>query len=308
MNLEQDNEIEFWKELREQLERILTPTGKERLAMDKTAGIIQITDRPSALKKVANFIGELSESISRQVDIEAKIYEVALNKQFHLGIDWETIIQSHLGDLAMNASPTVLTPFGGEARKLSAIRLLFTKGDTRIVLTALEEQGDLQVVSQPRLRTINNQTAIIKVGQDRPFFTQQSQLIVGTGDSISQSGDVLQVITIGTVLSLTPQVSTNGWISLDISPAITSFVEEVVSKSGLSSAPALDIKQASTMVRVRDGETIVMGGLIQDKTTKTIKKIPFIGDIPFLGKLFQGKFETKAKSELVIFLTPRIVQ
>jgi type II secretory pathway component GspD/PulD (secretin) len=85
-------------------------------------------------------------------------------------------------------------------------------------------------------------------------------------------------------------------------------VEEVTSKSGLSSAPALDIKQASTLVRVRDGETIVMGGLIQDKTTKTIKKIPLIADIPFLGKLFQGKFETKAKSELVIFLTPRIVQ
>src|SRR6266542_5994186 len=303
MNLQLENQIEFWKELREQLERILSPTGRERLAMDKTAGIIQVTDRPSVLKKVGSYIAELSQCLARQVDIEAKIYELTLSEQFHLGIDWDTIIRSHLGNLSMASAPTGLSPFGGEARKAESVLLHFTKGDTSVILTALQEQGQLNVVSQPRLRTLNNQTAIIKVGEDRPFFTQQSQVIASAGSQTALSGDLLSIITIGTVLAITPQVGTNGWITLDVSPAITGFVDEVVSKSGQSSAPTLDIKQASTLVRVRDAETIVMGGLIQNKTSKTTRKVPLIADIPWLGKLFQGKFESKSKTELVIFLT-----
>jgi MSHA type pilus biogenesis protein MshL len=307
MNLKLENPVEFWKELQEQLGKIVTPSGKERLAIDQTSGIIQVTDRPSAIKKVASFLDELGRSILRQVDIEAKIYELSLSEQFHLGIDWDSIIRSHLGNLAAVATPTVVSPFGGDAKKPESIMLHFTKGDTSVILTALQEQGRLNVVSQPRLRTLNNQTAIIKVGQDRPFFSQQSQFVTGV-NTVSQSGDILSVITIGTVLAITPQVATNGWITLDVSPAITGFVEEVVSKSGQSTAPALDIKQASTLVRVRNGETIVMGGLIQDKTSKTTRKIPLIADIPWLGKLFQGKFESKSKTELVIFLTPHIVE
>src|SRR5262249_17368620 len=122
------------------------------------------------------------------------------------------------------------------------------------------------------------------------------------------SGDVLSIITIGTVLAITPQIATNDWISLDISPAITSLVETRNSPSGQSSAPVLDIKQASTLVRVRTGETIVIGGLIQDPVAKTLRKVPLVGDIPGLGKLFQGTFVAKEKKELVIFLTPTIVR
>src|SRR5262249_17205929 len=203
-------------------------------------------------------------------------------------------------------APSFFNPLGGEDRKLGSFFLHFGGNATPVMIAALKEEGRLKVVSQPRLRSLNNQTAIIKVGQDRPFFTQQSQFVTGV-NTVSQTGDTLQVITIGTVLSITPQVATNGWISLDISPAITGFVEEVESKSGLSTAPILDIKQASTLVRVRNGETIIMGGLIQNKTSKTIRKIPYIAEIPYLGKLFTGTFENKTKTELVIFLTPRIV-
>ena len=94
---------------------------------------------------------------------------------------------------------------------------------------------------------------------------------------------------------------------MDIAPAISSFVQEKISKSGLSSAPELDIKQASTIVRMRDGETIVMGGLIWNASSRNTRKIPIIGDIPLLGYLFQGKADAKQKKELIIFLTPSIV-
>jgi len=121
-------------------------------------------------------------------------------------------------------------------------------------------------------------------------------------------GDTVSIITVGTVLAVTPQISADGWITLDITPAITSFVDEVIAPSKNSSAPVLDIQQSSTIVRLRDGETIVMGGLIQNTSAKNIRKIPLLGDIPLLGKLFQGRAQAKQKKELVIFLTPTIVQ
>ncbi len=139
-------------------------------------------------------------------------------------------------------------------------------------------------------------------------LTQQTQIISSAAAQTQQSGDTVSIITVGTVLAVTPQISADGWITLDITPAITSFVDEVIAPSKNSSAPVLDIKQSSTIVRLRDGETIVMGGLIQNTSAKNIRKIPLLGDIPLLGKLFQGRAQAKQKKELVIFLTPTIVQ
>jgi len=139
-------------------------------------------------------------------------------------------------------------------------------------------------------------------------LTQQTQIISSAAAQTQQSGDTVSIITVGTVLAVTPQISADGWITLGITPAITSFVDEVIAPSKNSSAPVLDIKQSSTIVRLRDGETIVMGGLIQNTSAKNIRKIPLLGDIPLLGKLFQGRAQAKQKKELVIFLTPTIVQ
>jgi type II secretory pathway component GspD/PulD (secretin) len=108
-------------------------------------------------------------------------------------------------------------------------------------------------------------------------------------------------------LSITPQVSEDDWISLDISPVLTSLVNTETSPSKTATAPILDTKQASTLVRVRDGTTIVLGGLIQTTKARNENKIPLLGDIPGLGRLFTGTFRFNEKKELVIFITPRIV-
>jgi MSHA type pilus biogenesis protein MshL len=320
MNLTLENPVEFWKELDEQLKKLLTPVGKENLAINSTAGIIHITDRPSAVKRVQQFLQQLTHCVSRQVDIEIKLYDVTLGDQFQFGIDWQRVVFTSGGQFHSLASPfgdpsdlnltrvPFLQPGGGFNIREPAITLLFSNKNTTAILQALQEQGEVTVISQPRLRALNNQTAIMKVGTDQPFFTRQSQVIASGGGQTSVSGDQVSIITVGTVLALTPQISDDGWISLDVTPAITSFVETKVSPSRESSAPVLDIKQSSTIVRLRDGETIVMGGLIQTSTAKSIRKIPLLGDIPLLGKLFQGHFDAKQKKELVIFLTPTIVQ
>jgi len=115
-------------------------------------------------------------------------------------------------------------------------------------------------------------------------------------------------VTIGTVLAVTPQVSADDVITLDITPAVSRLVSTQLSPDGSISAPVIDIRQASSLVRVPSGATVVMGGLVQDSTTTTERKIPLLGDIPLLGTAFRGTYKTSDHTELVFFLTPRIVR
>jgi MSHA biogenesis protein MshL len=309
VNLSQDNPVDFWKELEEELIKVLSEKGKTGLAINRTAGLIQVTDRPSGLKRVEQYLASLSSTVQRQVEIEVKIYDVTLGDQFQFGVDWEQIAKAYAGQFNFIGSPTVVSPVGGAQVKPSAITMLFQNDNTSVMLTALKEQGEVHVVSQPRLRTLNNQTALIKVGTDTPFFSQNVFFVPSTtpgGAATLVNQDQYQLITIGTILSITPQVASDGFITLDISPVITSLVDTKIGPNQ-TTAPVIDIKQASTLVRVKGGETVVLGGLIQTATSKTTRKIPLAGDIPLLGKLFQGKFNAAQKKELVIFVTPTVI-
>jgi MSHA type pilus biogenesis protein MshL len=310
VNLTAENQIDFWKELETEIGHLLTQAGKASLAIDMTAGLIQVTDRPSVLNRVASFLDQMSDTVLRQVDLECKLYDVTLGDQFQFGVDWDQVIKAAGGRFRITGTPIVTQPVGGVTPGRSALTMLFSNLNTTVLVRALEEQGVVRVISQPRLRTLNNQTALIKVGTDTPFFQQNVYYVqtttIGTSQPIQQS--TYQIVTVGTILSITPQIAPNGWITLDISPVITSLVSTETSPDGTTTAPVLDVKQASSLVRMRDGETVVMGGLIQNSSAKTVRKIPLIGDIPFLGKLFTGTFSAAQKKELVIFLTPTIVQ
>jgi MSHA type pilus biogenesis protein MshL len=311
VNLSQDNSVEFWKELKEELTKILTQKGKDSLAINMTAGIIQVTDRPAALRRLGEYIDSLQGNVQRQVDIEAKLYDVTLNDQFQFGINWARVA-SDAGNAALfSGSPMIAgsSAAGGYSLKESAFTFLFTNKNTRVLLEALQVQGEVRVISKPRVRTLNNQTALIKVGTEQPFFSHSTTYlpgVSGTGTTTLDQ-DVVTTITVGTILAITPQVSSNNWITLDVSPVLTSLTGTAETRSG-TTAPILDIKQASTLVRVQDGNTVVMGGLIQDEHAKVVRKIPLLADIPVFGKLFQGKVDIKAKKELVMFITPTIIQ
>jgi MSHA type pilus biogenesis protein MshL len=310
----QHDSIDFWKDLETQLKQFMSPAGK--LIVDKMAGLIQVTDQPRKLKDIERYLALMQANLQRQVDIDAKIYEVGLNEQFHLGVDWQRVIRQ-VG-LTLQGNAIVDNPFGGGvARKPASLIASFPSGSAKFgqiaaTVEALKEQGQLRAISQPRLRSLNNQTALIKVGTDRPFFSSSSGFLAGTlgGAGATFQNASFQLITEGTILAITPQIASNGWITLDVSPVITRLagVETSGTSSNFVSAPVLDIKQSTSLIRVKDDETIVIGGLIQDKSTKTVRKVPVVGDLPLLGKLFQGNFQSKEKTELVIFLTPHLVE
>jgi MSHA type pilus biogenesis protein MshL len=345
VNVTADNTTDFWKELVEELKFMLTPSGQTSLSINKTAGIIQVTDRPSALRRMEAYLSSVRTSIHRQVDIEARLYDVTLNNQFQFGIDWVHIAKAYGGTLGFGGATLpvanggaqlldssigginrfgVVGSSGSTAAGGNLSSLVFQNFNTQAAVNALEEQGTVQVISTPRLRTLNNQTALIKVGEEVPFFNSSTSFLPGLNGQTALQQSQVTSITVGTILSITPQISGDDWVSLDISPVLTSLKAIIVQPSpgggtnnastsgaaanGNTTAPDLDTKQASTIVRVRDGTTVVIGGLIQTQKAKNETKVPFLGDIPLLGKLFTGTFTFDQKKELVIFVTPHIIR
>ena len=303
ITVNQQDEIKFWQELQEQIHALLSDEG--RMVINRLSGTIQVTDRRQRVEEISKFLAKIRRSLYRQVEIEARIYEVNLNDNYSLGIDWSKInFYGTAGNIAL--SNIITAPFGGFVAKAATAKVSFNDGSFEGVLEALREQGDLQVVSQPRVLTMNNQPALIKVATDQAFFTQTVvQGTAGTGNIVTEQA---RSVTVGLVLSVTPQISDDGWIMLDVTPIISRLREIRESPQKTATAPVLDVKQSSGLVRLRDGEMVLIGGLIQDEVSETERKVPLLGDIPWLGRLFKGTYSIKTKSELVIFLSPKIVK
>lgn len=315
MSIEQSDKVDFWSELEDQLKLLVSDEG--RIVTNRLAGSIQITDHHKRVNEVAAFISQINEAIYRQVDIEVKIVEVTLNEDNSLGVDWTRLENTNLTETTLGTiSNTITTPAGGIAAltptlDLSYSNIDFEGNNITAVIQALSEQGDVQIVSQPHIRTLNNQSALIKVGTDRTFFRREQSTDATAGALNTTSTDVPQVVTEGIVLSITPQISADGWITLDVSPVVTrvSSITEAFDDSGnvSSTAPNLDISQASSLVRARGGETVIIGGLIQNQQIETIRRVPGLGHLPILGKLFSAQYQADVKKELIMLMTPRLV-
>ena len=303
ITVNQQDEIKFWEELEKQIQTLMSKDG--RLVINKLSGTIQVTDWYKRIDEIKNFLKNVHQALHRQVQIEARIYEVNLNDNYSLGIDWSKInFYGTSGNIGL--ANIITAPFGGFIAKAATTTISFADGSFDGVLEALQEQGEIRVVSQPRVVTLNNQPALIKVATDQPFFT--STISQGTAGSPNIVTEQARSVTVGLVLSVTPQVSDNGWIMLDVTPIISRLREISTSPLQTATAPVLDVKQSSGLVRLKDGEMIIIGGLIQEESSETERKVPILGDIPFLGRLFTGTYTVKTKSELVIFISPKIVE
>ncbi len=315
ISIMQSDSVDFWVELEGQLEKLVSEDG--RLVINRLAGTVQVTDAHPRVEEIASFIEQLNQAIYRQVDIEVKIVEVELNNDEALGVDWSRLVRDGDGEfLDGSLSTIIVSPAGGLDALSGTANLTFSDIDgglNRItaVVEALQEQGKVDIVSQPHIRTLNNQSALIKVGTDRTFFRREQSTGTTAAGAQTFATDVPQVVTEGIVLSITPQVSKAGWITLDVSPVVTrvSSVSEVLDDNGVvqSTAPNLDISQTSSLVRARSGETIVIGGLIQSQETEARRSVPVLSRIPLLGRLFRSNYTIETRKELILMVTPRLI-
>lgn len=326
------SEINFWRDLKFTLTEMMGNKADHTVVVNPQAGIVMVRAFPSELHKVARYLDKIQSSMQRQVILEAKILEVTLNNQFQSGIDWSLFGRPSslagagpAGSLADTLGPGGVTqtssvPFPDE--NLSDFNSMFTfniRGSFGDLIKLLQEQGNVQVLSSPRISTVNNQKAVIKVGQDEFFVTSVSTTNTIVGNNTLPSQDVgLTPFFSGITLDVTPQISKDGTVVIHIHPSVskvTNQQKQIVIGTTATSTPNLlslplalsTIREADSIVRAKTGSIIVMGGLMQSDTQEQIAETPVLGKIPFFGTLFRRTQQIATKSELVILIRPIIV-
>ncbi|MCG8535447.1 MAG: pilus (MSHA type) biogenesis protein MshL [Pseudomonadales bacterium] len=322
-NIKTESQSSFWLQLQNILSMIVGTGDGRSVVVDPVSGIAVVKALPSELREVETFLDRAQLSLQQQVLIEAKILEVELSDGYATGIRWDTFGEGYNGSLETSdnkiAAGLDQADFSSlVSESVSLIGGVFTLGanftDFTAVLSLLELQGNVKVLSSPRISTLNNQKAVIKVGSDEFFVTDISSTTTTTSSTVSDTPDVtLTPFFSGIALDVTPQISDNGEVILHVHPSI-SEVEEKIKDIGLGeeelSLPLAfsTIRETDSIIRARHGQVVVIGGLMQESFREEISQIPFLGDIPVVGDaLFKQRLKRQTKSELVILLKPYVV-
>jgi len=263
-----------------------------KFVFNKMAGLVFATDLPKNLDAMGLFLETIEGAVHRQVVIEAKVVEVQLNDNSQYGINWTAVFGN-----ALRVEQTLGVQ--------GTIQATATYKDFNAVISALSNQGTVNVLSNPTVATLNNQPAVIRVGTQDVFFTTTTQVDPRTG-TIVQTAVTPSTINEGIVLDVTPQISDDNIITMDIHPTITERTGQATSPRG-DSVPIVDVRETDVVVRVAEGETVMIGGLLSNRALETINKVPVLGDIPLLGGLFRRNSKENRKIDLVILLTPRVL-
>lgn len=315
-NIYTSNESNYWEELKENLSSLIGVGGEgsegRSVIVSPQAGLVTVRALPSEIAAVNKFLTDSQENLRRQVIIEAKIMEVTLNDDYQQGVKWDQVL-GHVGstDLSFQTTGnivgnTISATLGG----LSG--LSFTNADFSGVIELLSTQGNVQVLSSPRITATNNQKAVIKVGEDEYFVTEVSSTTT-TGTSTTTTPEIqLTPFFSGIALDVTPQIDRNGEVILHVHPSVTITDEQVkIIRFGDEnfSLPLAQssVRESDTIIRAKSGEIVVIGGLIESRKVDIESKTPLLGDIPLLGALFKSKSETTQKKELIIMLKPIVV-
>lgn len=304
---------DFWGDLKETLTAIIGDTGNGRqVVVTPQAGLVTIRAFPSELRQVRTFLNSAETHLQRQVILEAKILEVTLSDDFQQGIQWENVL-GHVGNTNINFGTTAGTVGNKVTSTLGGVTSLSIKGsDFTTMINLLDTQGDVDVLSSPRVTASNNQKAVIKVGTDEYFVTDVSSTTVAGTTPVTTPQVELTPFFSGIALDVTPQIDKDGNVLLHVHPSVIDVKEQTknikVSNESLELPLAQsEIRESDTVIRAASGDVVVIGGLMKSENVEVVSQVPLLGDIPLLGELFKNRSKQKKKTELIILLKPTVV-
>ena len=342
-----ENDNDFWAELRETLGAIVGTEGNRKVIVNPLSGVIAVRGFPNDIRNAENYLRMTQLIIERQVMIEAKIIEVHLNDGFSSGVNWSVFRNgnSHLsagqagpgtvlqnsgtlvtgsnsidlpnqlfgnGSLMANAGANLVTDIANGG---SIFGLAFQARNFAALLQFLETQGNVQVLSSPRIATINNQKAVLKVGTDEFFVTSiTTNTTTGTGGTSNSPTIGVQPFFSGIALDVTPQIDENDSIILHLHPSVSVVAEKqkTINLGSLGNfqlpLAASTVNESDSVVRVQDGHIVAIGGLMKQQQSSSSSGLPGAAEQPVVGALFGQKNRSGAKSELVILLKPTIIR
>lgn len=313
-SIQSESRTDFWHDLKEAVEGVLGAGPDRMVVVSAQAGLVTVRGMPDEIAAVKAFLGQSEQQLQRQVILEAKIIEVTLSDEYQQGINWQNALAS-IGSTSFNFTTSGVIPSNPTTSNIGGVSAIsFSNADFNGVINLLETQGNAQVLSSPRVTAMNNQKAVIKVGQDEYFVTDvtSNTTIAGTGATTTSPNISLQPFFSGIALDVTPQIDQYGSVILHVHPSVTETSEQ--SKTIRFSDQQIvlplaqsNIRESDTIIKAQSGEIVVIGGLMQTVTSDSVSRTPVLGAIPLLGQLFTSKIKTERKKELVILLKPTVV-
>ena len=290
------------------------------------AGMVTVTGTSRQINRVARYVHTMSKQIKQQVLIDVRILTVTFDDSSTTGVDWSQLYKLQnmtINSLAISqknisgfdfedAAGIVGSVLGADITGGGSGSAVSMTSSTEIseVVKFLNTQGDVKAISSPRVMTLNNQPALVSVGKEL-FYKITSTSALGTGNNDNTAeGEVVESVFAGILLDITPEIDANGMITLKINPSISDTVNEVDSSTGVTRdiPPDLVRRQIASVIKVRDGEHAILGGLIFSRTGTRVNKIPLLGDIPLLEYAFKYEEKINKVEELVMIVTPHIVK
>lgn len=299
---------DFWAQLQLNLDALVKPEKGGRVLINPEAGIVMVRALPSTIRQVAKYLDVLQSIMNRQVIIEAKILQITLSKGYQAGVDWSILgaSQDASQDLSSDTSLKQFT-------NIFTLNMHTSGNDFSLILHLLSNQGNIQVLSSPRVATLNNQKALIKVGTDQYFVTNLSSTTNNSGLTTDVGQDVdLTPFFSGIALDVTPEINGENQVILHIHPVITKVLDNEIKykiNGEEQEVPSAlnQVRESDSIVRARSGQIIVIGGLMEDKSSEYLGATPFLSNIPFFGTLFRRTNQLAENTELVILLRPIVV-
>jgi len=332
------SETDFWEDLATALKAMIGEEEGRKVVVNAASGLVVVKAMPNELRNVSEFLTQIQNIVGRQVILEAKILEVELNDGYQAGINWAALGDPEDGGSLIAGQVGGGTIFAGgvsgiqgnqgvlDPRSFAAVdstnieafggmfTLALNLNEFNVFLELLQNQGNVQVLSSPRVSTVNNQKAVIKVGSDEYFVTEIENTVTTTAATESQNPSVkLTPFFSGIALDVTPQIDDAGSVTLHIHPSVSQVVDQSKTVSIGDSVITLPLAFSSTresdsIIRAHHGQIVVIGGLMKDEMRENVASVPILGKLPFVGSLFRHTRQVSSKSELVILLRPLIVE
>ena len=340
------SQTDFWSELSAAVKGMLGNGTGRNVITSPQAGIIAVRAMPDELRQVSQFLKAAQIAVERQVMLEAKIVEVELRDGFQSGIDWSALRNSGrytgvVGSVGGGTANNVLIngvttnvpgfPASGAAAIGDALSLPLGTGGLfglalatdgfQAVLGFLETRGDIQILSSPRIATMNNQKALLKVGTDDFFVTSVTGGSAGTAGTSGTAGTAATAPTLGLTqffsgiaLDVTPQIDDANNITLHVRPSVTTVTEKTkqvnLGAIGNYRLPlaSSSVNESDTIVRIQDGNIVAIGGLMQMESNRTASGMPGTSDVPFLSSILGNRVNSGRKKELVVLIKPTIIR
>jgi MSHA biogenesis protein MshL len=307
------SETNFWDNLETSLQSMIGDQDGRVVFVTPQAGLVTVRAMPDEIRTIKRFLDISESNLQRQVILEARILEVTLSDGYQQGINWNQVL-ANSGSTDFQFSTSAATIGNEVTAALGGITSLsFLNQDFSGVLSLLSTQGNVQVLSSPRVTATNNQKAVIKVGEDEYFVTDVSSQNTITANATSVVPDIeLTPFFNGIALDVTPQIDEKGSVLLHVHPSVieTQEQEKVVTLNQEQIVLPLaqsTIRESDTVIRAESGEIVVIGGLMQTTISDTTSRTPLLGDIPIIGELFTNRSQLESKRELVILLKPTVV-